>query len=96
MLILCSLFRCKGRTRSWSAWSERDEIYKLIVSALPRLAQPQIYRSIIDDVVANVQVDFEEYGMEEEVLLNLQAVGCIIFFSACSPDNSPEMGSQTP
>ena len=36
--------------------------------------QPQVYRSIIDDVVANIQVDFEEYGMEEEVLINLQAV----------------------
>ncbi|CAD6564535.1 MAG: hypothetical protein TREMPRED_005413 [Tremellales sp. Tagirdzhanova-0007] len=35
--------------------------------------QPQVYRSIIDDVVANIQVDFEEYGMEEEVLINLQA-----------------------
>ncbi|KAK6907777.1 transcription initiation factor TFIIA large subunit [Kwoniella mangroviensis CBS 8886] len=34
---------------------------------------PQTYRSIIDDVIANVKVDFEEYGMEEEVLLNLQA-----------------------
>jgi hypothetical protein len=36
--------------------------------------QPQIYRTIIDDVIASVQVDFEEYGMEEEVLNNLQAV----------------------
>lgn len=34
---------------------------------------PQIYRSIIDDVVRSVRVDFEEYGMEEEVLTNLQA-----------------------
>jgi hypothetical protein len=38
------------------------------------LPQPQIYRTIIDDVIASVQVDFEEYGMEEEVLNNLQAV----------------------
>ena len=37
--------------------------------------QPQIYRSIIDDVIANIQVDFEEYGMEEEILINLQGVG---------------------
>ncbi|OCF39329.1 transcription initiation factor TFIIA large subunit [Kwoniella heveanensis CBS 569] len=34
---------------------------------------PQTYRSIIDDVIASVKVDFEEYGMEEEVLMNLQA-----------------------
>jgi len=36
--------------------------------------QPQVYRTIIDDVIKNVQVDFEEYGMDEEILQNLQAV----------------------
>ncbi|WVO14311.1 hypothetical protein L204_101943 [Cryptococcus depauperatus] len=34
---------------------------------------PEIYRAVIDNVVANVKVDFEEYGMEEEILTNLQA-----------------------
>jgi len=34
---------------------------------------PHIYRTIIDDVIVNVRVDFEEYGMDEEVLTNLQA-----------------------
>lgn len=29
---------------------------------------------IIDDVIANVGVDFEEYGMDEDVLTSLQAV----------------------
>ena len=35
--------------------------------------QPVVYRSIIDDVIENIRVDFEEYGMEEEILLKLQA-----------------------
>lgn len=37
-----------------------------------------MYRRIIDEVVANVGVDFEEYGMDEAVLTLLQAVshGC--------------------
>ncbi|KAI9634774.1 transcription factor IIA, alpha/beta subunit-domain-containing protein [Dioszegia hungarica] len=34
---------------------------------------PQIYRQIIDDVMASIEADFEEYGMEEEVLQTLQA-----------------------
>jgi hypothetical protein len=29
---------------------------------------------VIDDVMANIQGDFEEYGMDEDVLLMLQAV----------------------
>ena len=49
-------------------------------SASWSLSQPQVYRSIIDDVVANIQVDFEEYGMEDEVLINLQAVSDLCTF----------------
>ena len=45
-----------------------------LITFIPFHRQPQIYRSIIDDVIANVQVDFEEYGMEDDVLINLQAV----------------------
>lgn len=37
--------------------------------------QPQIYRAIIDDVIANVAVDFEEYGMDDDLLPMLQSVG---------------------
>ncbi|KGB79240.2 transcription initiation factor TFIIA large subunit [Cryptococcus deuterogattii R265] len=33
---------------------------------------PEIYRAVIDDVVSSVKVDFEEYGMEEEILMHLQ------------------------
>jgi len=34
---------------------------------------PHVYRKIIDDVIANVGVDFEEYGMDEAVIIALQA-----------------------
>ncbi|KAL7420495.1 transcription factor IIA subunit alpha [Cryptotrichosporon argae] len=34
---------------------------------------PQIYRAIIDDVIGNVQPDFEEYGMDEDLLAILQS-----------------------
>ncbi|KAK1925635.1 putative general RNA polymerase II transcription factor [Papiliotrema laurentii] len=34
---------------------------------------PTVYRAIIDDVIANVAVDFEEYGMDDDVLQILQA-----------------------
>ena len=39
--------------------------------------QPQVYRRIIDDVIEKVKVDFDEYGIEEDVLINLQAVSCL-------------------
>lgn len=44
-------------------------IYLLLVRA-----QPQVYRAIIDDVIANVSVDFEEYGMDDDLLPLLQSV----------------------
>jgi transcription initiation factor TFIIA large subunit len=33
-----------------------------------------VYRTIIDDVIASVTPDFDEYGLDEEVLQTLQAV----------------------
>lgn len=45
----------------------------------PQRQQPQIYRAIIDDVIANVSVDFEEYGMDDDLLPKLQSV------SLCHP-----------
>lgn len=33
-----------------------------------------MYRTIIDDVIASVTPDFDEYGLDEEVLQILQAV----------------------
>lgn len=44
------------------------------VPCIPTRAQPQVYRAIIDDVIANVSVDFEEYGMDDDLLPLLQSV----------------------
>lgn len=35
------------------------------------------YRTIIDDVISNVRQDFEDMGIEREVLEELQRVGFI-------------------
>jgi hypothetical protein len=35
--------------------------------------QPGVYRSIINDVITHISADFEEYGMEAELLERLQA-----------------------
>ena len=40
----------------------------------PLYGQPQAYRSIIDKVVASVRPDFEENGIDENVLIALQQV----------------------
>lgn len=56
--------------------------------------QPAVYRVIIDDVISSVQQDFEEYGLEEELLRALQQVGISV---PCSPSTDmldEEMGSQ--
>ncbi len=44
---------------------------RLYVLAHP---QSQVYRGIIDDVINNVRQDFEEMGIEKEVLEELQRV----------------------
>jgi len=36
--------------------------------------EPGIYRTVIDDVIANMKSEFEEYGVSEEVLADLQNV----------------------
>lgn len=33
-----------------------------------------IYRSIIDDVIANIKSDFDDYGIGEDALSELQTV----------------------
>ncbi|KAG8700817.1 hypothetical protein FRC08_004431 [Ceratobasidium sp. 394] len=35
---------------------------------------PQVYRAIIDEVMANIKGEFEEFGVEEDVLAQLQNV----------------------
>ena len=36
--------------------------------------EPAVYRSVIDDVIANIKPDFDEYGGSEDVLADLQSV----------------------
>lgn len=47
--------------------------------------QPNVYRTIIDDVVANVRADFDEFGIEENLLALLQQVRYSPFLS-CEGD----------
>lgn len=56
--------------------------------------EPGIYRTVIDDVIANMKSEFDEYGVSEEVLADLQNV------SYCLPDSylissGLEMGKQS-
>ena len=41
------------------------------------VAQPAVYRAIIDDVIQNMRSDFDDYGVSEEVLSLLQDVNLI-------------------
>ena len=36
--------------------------------------QPQIFRMVIDDVIRNIKPEFDEYGVSEDVLAELQHV----------------------
>ena len=47
--------------------------------------QPAIYRAVIDDVIANIKPDFDEYGINEDVLAELQHVSS----SGCSAARLP-------
>ncbi|KAJ2976562.1 hypothetical protein NUW54_g11546 [Trametes sanguinea] len=37
------------------------------------LDEPSIYRAVIDDVIANIKPEFDEYGVSEDVLAELQS-----------------------
>ncbi|CDO69156.1 hypothetical protein BN946_scf185042.g58 [Trametes cinnabarina] len=37
------------------------------------LNEPSIYRAVIDDVIANIKPEFDEYGVSEDVLAELQS-----------------------
>jgi hypothetical protein len=54
---------------AWICGNHAD--HRLYVLARP---QSQVYRGIIDDVINNVRQDFEEMGIEKEVLEELQRV----------------------
>ena len=36
--------------------------------------KPSIYRAVIDDVIGNIKNEFDEYGVAEDVLADLQRV----------------------
>ena len=38
------------------------------------LREPNIYRAVIDDVIASIKPEFDEYGVSEDVLHDLQDV----------------------
>jgi hypothetical protein len=63
----------QGQTKLWYVIATRSQCLERIYSVYTDI-QPHVYRKIIDDVIANVGVDFEEYGMDEAVLIALQAV----------------------
>ena len=39
-----------------------------------RAIEPAIYRAVIDDVILSIKSDFDEYGVSEDVLADLQQV----------------------
>ena len=40
--------------------------------------EPTIYRAIIDDVIATMKPEFDEYGVSEDVLAALQHVSTVL------------------
>ena len=36
--------------------------------------EPSVYRAIIDDVMANIKNDFDDHGVNEDILADLQNV----------------------
>ena len=36
--------------------------------------EPLIYRQIIDDVITNIKTEFDDYGVSEDILSDLQSV----------------------
>lgn len=58
---------------SRGAWRVPIDIATPVLIPSPHL-QSTTYRTIIDDVIANVRQDFEDVGIEKEVLEELQRV----------------------
>lgn len=45
-----------------------------------------IYRAIIDDVIANIKSEFDDYGVGEDVLGDLQSVSLLrMYFVGATP-----------
>ena len=43
--------------------------------------EPTIYRAVIDDVISAIKPEFDEFGVAEEVLAELQHVSLNFFFA---------------
>lgn len=61
--------------------------------------EPQIYRAVIDEVIAAIKPEFDEYGVGEEVLAELQHVSMLAFillhitdYNLGDPNAPAEMG----
>ncbi|KAK0476730.1 transcription factor IIA alpha/beta subunit [Armillaria novae-zelandiae] len=58
---------------------------------------PNVYRAVIDDVIDAIKPEFEEYGVPEDVLAELQRVSLVFFLvhSFCQLWAVTEMGGQS-
>lgn len=56
---------------------------------------PQVYRAVIDDVIASVKAEFEEYGVSEDVLAELHNVSISLLLASCRATSSVEMAEQS-
>ena len=63
---VCDVEQNCGKPPAPSAQKDRE-------SDDPRI-EPTIYRTVIDDVIANIKPEFDEYGVTQEVLDQLQDV----------------------
>ncbi|KAF9236367.1 transcription factor IIA alpha beta subunit [Melanogaster broomeanus] len=45
---------------------------KIVFSQVTEIFEPNIYRSVIDEVIAAIKPEFDEYGVSEDVLADLQ------------------------
>lgn len=57
---------------------------------------PQAYRTVIDDVITNIRSEFDEYGVSEDVLADLQARWEAKIISSNVADFEPETKSTEP
>lgn len=46
----------------------------VVQSGNREIFEPSIYRTVIDDVIAAIKPEFDEYGVSEDILADLQHV----------------------
>jgi hypothetical protein len=59
------------------------------------IIEPSIYRTVIDEVVANIKSEFDEYGVSEDVLAELQSVKYFCIYPLLYLIGLVEMGDQS-